>query len=742
MSEKSKLHLHTSLFVLLNFFGTYFITSEFLNIFIINFTNTSFTIISSVLGNLIILFLVVFIVYFIAKKSYSRMTSLTIISLILNVAGLGIWMFFKYYQTPFTINDLSFYKGADGGMVSSLSFILLTDLFYHWRIVLFVPTTVLFILLIIFKLTNKKNFYGRKQNPKVSIQRPVPIFIAILFLSLLSFAHINIGHKYAVEKWQLNHERSLYGSQTVGLYNYYLYDFLGFDWGSSPEEKKITIDDLIVYDKNVSQYTNFFGETYSNDLLTSDASTVTLSHKLGNPTSLNGIFAGKNIVYIQLESANNFFVDGSSIFLESLNLVPNFNKIINESYYFDNFYNNVGLGNTSDAETTGLTGLYTPGNKLLHWIYGNERYPRDIFFIEKLYGSDYAEMIDYEFNPLPEALGDNYFSASFHADNRFFYNRQNVHPGMFKFNEFYYFDEKPVEPRINTINAIDKFPNNIEKLPGSSWAREEELFRWVTEVAKEAVERGQNYFLYPITIHAHTPYFSNPYEPVVTSDNLNVGNVTLSYINYLQYYNDIFQAIIDMSKELTNTIYVLYADHGTGIPINDVREIIDNKEISELEIWAELSKLPAFIYAPDDESTAEVKEGLIKGRQPLVRSQIDLYRTVLELVGKNEGHFYYGVNGLSDEHTFAFQPRISLLVTDDFTVQLKKYAPNKVLSEKSIVYYQDIDYNAADLIEKIIKFKSINDHIVSNNLIVEINKKKKGHWEMSFFFDCQFYFKA
>ena len=120
---------------------------------------------------------------------------------------------------------------------------------------------------------------------------------------------------------------------------------------------------------------------------------------------------------------------------------------------------------------------------------------------------------------------------------------------------------------------------------------------------------------------------------------------------------------------------------------------------------------------------------MLTGKQPLVRSQVDLYRTVLELLGRNDQHFYYGVNGLSDERTFALQTRISLLVTDDFTVQLKKYCPTKKFSRNAIVYHnanETIDYDMAEMIEKILTFKQINDGIINNNMIIDVNRKKKG----------------
>lgn len=730
MSIRRKLNIFTLLFVILNTITTYFVTTETLNTFLISFTITPFTVFSSVIGNLLILTFIVSVVFLIFKKAYTRMSVLTIISFILGLFSYLMFINIRYYQAPFLIKDLTFAKHAGSDITISLITVGFTDLFTQFRIVFF---TAFFVLLILFKIFAKNrslDIYQKKTNSKVSLQSN-KIILSITILSLLlSFGHLNLSYKYTKQRWELNHESPLYGVQVSGLYNFYFYDLLGFEW----TEKNTVDEDAVAlfesYDKNRSSYTNFYGENFGNKLLLSDAPTVELSDKLGDVTELNGIFAGKNIIYIQLESLNTFLVDGSSPYLESLNMLPYFKQLINESYFFENFYSTVGIGNSSDAEISGITGLYTPGNNLMYWQYGNETFDREITLYDKLSQNAYQRMISYELNPLPEALGEDYYAGSFHGDGRQFYNRENTHPGMLKFDEFYHLTHHELPPKLGNINAYDAFPNHLETNPGSPWISEYNLFEWVKIIAREKSSENQNYFLYPVTIHPHTPYLYNPYEdnPTLTKKDLNVSQVTLDCLNYLRFYNEVFKMIIDMANELENTIYVIYADHGTGFYPKDMRVILDNPNMTELEIWEESYKVPALIYAPDDTSTGEIKSGLIKGRQPLVRSQVDLYRTVLELVGRDEGHYYYGVNALSNEKTFAFQTRISLVMTDDFTLQLKKYRPTNSFGKDSIIYHnENIDYDIDKLIEKIIEFKRTNDRIVTSNYLQVINQKKKGH---------------
>lgn len=728
MNVQRKLKIFTILFILLSLLGTFFITFEPLNPFIISFTNTPFTIINALLGNLIIILLIVTIVFTFSKKAYSRMRALLIISLIISFLGYLILIYIRYYQSPFLSRDLTFSKYAESDMTASIIVVVIIDLFLDFKIVLFSGFFILLILYIIFSKNKSKNIYQESTNPKVLFQNTKLLVATIIGLLLLSFGQIRGSYSYTNKRWGFNQERPLYGMQVTGLYNFYFYDLLGFNWADDNKTKSATVEQFEVYDRNQLSYTNLFGEKYGNILTLDQASTVKLSPKLGEVESLNGIFQDKNIIYIQLETLNTFLVDGSSKFLEDLNLLPNFKALINESYFFENFYSTVGLGNSSDAEISGMTGLYTPGNNLMYWQYGSSTYPREITFYDRLTQNVYTQMVDFKLNPLPIALGSDYYSASFHADNRQFYNRENTHPGMLGVNDFYHFTEKDLPDKIGNVNVIDAFPDYLETNPNSPWIGEKDLFEWVKIVAKQKASENQKYFLYPITIHPHTPYLYDPYidDPILTSDDIRVNLVTLDYLNYLRFYNDVFKMITDLAKELENTIYVIYADHGTGFPLKDMRTILDNEDLTPLEAWEKLYQVPALIYAPDDESTNDVKSGLITGRQPLVRSQVDLFRTTLELVGRNEGNFYYGVNGLSDEKTFALQTRISLLVTDDFTIQLKKYAPTKSLNKNSVIFHNDVDYDVHLLIEKIVRFKQLNDGIINKNLIDQINRKKKG----------------
>src|SRR5690606_1821323 len=139
----------------------------------------------------------------------------------------------------------------------------------------------------------------------------------------------------------------LYGVQSAGLYNFYLGQLFGFNLSNVDQ----TVPSLSVYkqyNKNQDTYTNLFGETFASTLMLEDASSLTVYPTLNNQ-SLNGVFEGKNVVLFHLESFNYFLLDETGPYLDTT-YFQSLKALLNESFVLDNFYTNVGLGNSSDAE--------------------------------------------------------------------------------------------------------------------------------------------------------------------------------------------------------------------------------------------------------------------------------------------------------------------------------------------------------------------------------------------------------
>ncbi|MGV3487412.1 MAG: LTA synthase family protein [Tuberibacillus sp.] len=125
----------------------------------------------------------------------------------------------------------------------------------------------------------------------------------------------------------------------------------------------------------------------------------------------NGIAKGRNVIVIQMESFQNFLIDKE---VNGQEITPNLNKLLKQSLYFPNVYQQVGPGNTADAEYMMNTSLFPQSYSATSISEGNRKYPS-----------------------LPRLLNDKgYDTMTFHADEIKFWNRDQLYPAL-GFNHFY-----------------------------------------------------------------------------------------------------------------------------------------------------------------------------------------------------------------------------------------------------------------------------------------------------------------
>ena len=151
----------------------------------------------------------------------------------------------------------------------------------------------------------------------------------------------------------------LYGTEAVGLFNYYVYDAYNY----YILRKEGYSDDII--EELKEKLEEYKSPGYKSPI----DDRITLNNDYEN------LFAGKNLLLIQVESLNNFVI-GLEIEIdgEYVEVTPNLNKLVENSVYFNNHYTTVGIGNTSDAEFTVLTGLYPRGYNYTIYEYNNVDY--------------------------------------------------------------------------------------------------------------------------------------------------------------------------------------------------------------------------------------------------------------------------------------------------------------------------------------------------------------------------------
>ncbi|MFA5186142.1 MAG: LTA synthase family protein [Patescibacteria group bacterium] len=118
-----------------------------------------------------------------------------------------------------------------------------------------------------------------------------------------------------------------------------------------------------------------------------------------------GIAKGRNLILIQVESLDNSLI-GKKV--GDNEITPNLNRLAKEGLYFDNYYAQVGPGNTADAEFTTLNSLYPLSDEVAFVGYANNSY-----------------------QALPALLKQNgYQTYALHGDVASFWNRANIYPNL------------------------------------------------------------------------------------------------------------------------------------------------------------------------------------------------------------------------------------------------------------------------------------------------------------------------
>ena len=684
--KRNKL-IYIIVFILLNILNTYLITAnrvfKGINPYPVNF----FMIVNSFIGDLgfIILFLAFAILVF--KTDYGRSKYLMIVSIVLSLVFFSTSIYIQYYETFFSFYNLQTFGMPGGG--DALGFLLkaLPGLIIKAKLVFLLPALVIIILFILFFRRNRKNSDFVRASIVKGTNR---IYISVLLFAIGILMMGNSLNSYFFDKtdtWYEDNATTIHGIQAAGFFNYYFYDAYSYFFSEDvfPEEK-------------LNSVLNKLNEEYKTEQQKSPIDDIIYA----NNSNYNGLFAGKNLILIQVESLNNFVI-GLTINIngEQVEVTPNLNRILSQSVYFDNYYHAVGIGNTSDAEFTNLIGLTPIAQQFTVFRYNEVQY-----------------------ETLPNLFREKgYFSFSVHGNNGFFYERAKTHPKIYGFDLHY------SEEQLN-VTEEDLL---------HTWLNDVEMLKQTVDLMKLHSDQGP-IFTFPITISNHTPYnkpieskdeswfkykenlFPNGFEVV---DNFIQNN---EYIGYLEHVSFTDYALGEMFKYLEeqalaeDTIIMLYGDHGCGLDIYNM--FYEKPELFSNEI----NKILLPIADPIEQSLAErglkqnipfiifdpsgniIYEGGVLEPQTisLVRGTNSTARTISNLFDLNP-EYYFGVDALSNAKTFAYNPR-------NFDI----FIDGAIISEQSGDYYVfDDDYleiytekKIQDIIKAFQEYKDFNDKLL------------------------------
>lgn len=326
---------------------------------------------------------------------------------------------------------------------------------------------------------------------------------------------------------------------------------------------------------------------------------------------LFGTGKGKNLIVVQLESVQNMLIGAE---YEGQEITPHLNQLIREqgSFYFDNYYQQLGSGNTSDAE-------FATNNSLMGSIES---------FTYQLYEENY-------FKGLPWIMKeDGYQTAVMHGYKKEFWNRVNMYP---------------VQGFDTFVNSDILVSDNIEGIGGGNIVgiSDRAFYAQAVEKMLEMQEGVNPFYSFLITLSSHNPFHLPDHlkgiELKASDENTLFGN----YINSVHFADQCLEEFLAELKDnglYENSVIAFYGDH-FGLSKSDTDL---SKRVTEFlgfdYDYDIMLNVPLIIHIP------EVKE---RKTISISGGQMDFLPTIAYVMGVEElNTLYLGQNLFTAESGF------------------------------------------------------------------------------------------
>lgn len=337
--------------------------------------------------------------------------------------------------------------------------------------------------------------------------------------------------------------------------------------------------------------------------------------------SYKGMYKGKNLLVLQVESLENFVI-GQSI--DGQEITPTLNKLLKNSIYFDNYRTQVNEGTSSDADLMTNT---------------------SVFPVRK--GSTFFRFPYSSYNSLPKIMENHGYST------------KAIHP-----DEGAYWNWKEALTNIGFQQCID----------AKSFKMDEVIFlglsdgSYFRQIKDTIIKQKQPFYNFMITLTSHSPFEMPKEHQKLKLDSYLQDTKLGGYfqsINYTDSCIGYFMDELDKAGLLDNTVVVIYGDH------DSVHKYFDDqiKTIKPSQDWwlNNDKKIPLIMYE--------------KGQNPqtihTTGGQIDLMPTLLYSFGIDKSEYEstsFGRNLLNTKKDYV------LLADGEFRGNVDKSEQNELLN--------------------------------------------------------------
>lgn len=358
------------------------------------------------------------------------------------------------------------------------------------------------------------------------------------------------------------------------------------------------------------------------------------SQKVTDYNDYTGMFEGKNVVIILMESVNEAIINKEYF--------PNFYKLYSEGWHWENTYSPRNSCATGNNEFSAMTSLYSIYNTCTSNTYKNNTYFESIFNL---------------FN------NKGYTTTSMHDFVEWYYYRKTIHPNMGSSN--YY--------------GADALGIKTSGVYGE-WPSDEEFFEKAFDIVLNN-ENDKPFMTWLTTVTSHQPYstdstYGNLYKNYFKDKGYSTA--VSRYMSKLKVVDNAIGIMLQKLKnagELDNTVIVMLADHYPyGLKKTQVAEMISH-DLDDYDI----EKTPFVIY--NSEMTPKVYSEY--------NSYINLAPTLANLMNLDyDPRLYMGTDLLSEDYK-------SRVVFADGSWKNEKAYYNA--STTKTIYYSDDVYTTEEI---------------------------------------------
>lgn len=415
-------------------------------------------------------------------------------------------------------------------------------------------------------------FLNKGRRDKLSLKNSA-IVLAVVFAVTIPFYAFTIVSKKFQDKFQIVTNANLFltasnPTLTVKEYGTLGFVFLDFKAMLFPVTIEVDysnsdpfgVDEEVLPEEEVVDLRRTFDDTKWNEVINSETNKTLnslnkyfINRKITMKNEMTGLFENKNLIVIMIESANDILYDEKYF--------PNFNKLVQGGWSWENNYSPRNSCATMNNEFSGMTSLYSIYNTCTASKYKVNYYYESIFNL---------------FN------NKDYITFSEHNYTEAYYPRKTIHPNMGS-GEYFSVQKLGIPYSNEYIN----------------WSNDDDAMKSILKIVDKKREENEHFMTWWTTVSSHQPYGVNSIQGGANFDmtkDTKYPKDVRRYMSKLKILDNALGLLLDGLEErgiLEDTVIVLYGDHYPyGIKTSNLNKVLDYDTSEDLNA----EQVPFVIY--------------------------------------------------------------------------------------------------------------------------------------------------